>query len=92
MILLRHGQSEFNLAFTLTRRDPGIVDARLTPLGRERLAEGIALWATANRRTEIVLGHESASRLRMLADQVSSEAFLEAYKVGRAMGGGAGGT
>jgi broad specificity phosphatase PhoE len=33
MILLRHGQSEFNLHFTATRRDPGIVDARLTELG-----------------------------------------------------------
>ncbi len=33
MILLRHGQSEFNVHFTATRRDPGIEDARLTPLG-----------------------------------------------------------
>ncbi|MDE2007144.1 MAG: histidine phosphatase family protein [Rhodospirillales bacterium] len=33
MILLRHDQSEFNLHFTATRRDPGIVDARLTELG-----------------------------------------------------------
>lgn len=33
MILLRHGQSEFNLLFTQTRRDPGIVDPVLTPLG-----------------------------------------------------------
>jgi broad specificity phosphatase PhoE len=33
MILLRHGQSEFNLHFGATRRDPGIVDPRLTELG-----------------------------------------------------------
>ena len=33
MILLRHGQSEFNLHFGATRRDPGIIDPRLTPLG-----------------------------------------------------------
>lgn len=33
MIVLRHGQSEFNLHFTATRRDPGIVDPRLTALG-----------------------------------------------------------
>ena len=36
MILLRHGQSEFNLLFTQTRRDPGIVDPKLTPLGHEQ--------------------------------------------------------
>jgi broad specificity phosphatase PhoE len=33
MILLRHGQSEFNLHFSATKRDPGIQDPRLTPLG-----------------------------------------------------------
>jgi glucosyl-3-phosphoglycerate phosphatase len=33
MILLRHGQSEFNLHFGATRRDPGIIDPALTPLG-----------------------------------------------------------
>lgn len=45
MILLRHGQSEFNLAFTQTRRDPGIKDPKLTPLGHEqaqRAAEALA--------------------------------------------------
>jgi broad specificity phosphatase PhoE len=34
MILLRHGQSEFNLHFTATKRDPGIADPKLTPLGQ----------------------------------------------------------
>jgi broad specificity phosphatase PhoE len=42
MILLRHGQSEFNLLFTATRKDPGIEDPRLTPLGHEQ-AEQAAL-------------------------------------------------
>jgi len=44
MILLRHGQSEFNLHFTATRRDPGIKDPPLTPLGRAQAeAASVAL-------------------------------------------------
>ncbi len=42
MILLRHGQSEFNLHYTATRRDPGIPDPRLTQLGQKQ-AEDAAL-------------------------------------------------
>jgi glucosyl-3-phosphoglycerate phosphatase len=39
MILLRHGQSEFNLHFGATRRDPGIIDPRLTELGHTQAHE-----------------------------------------------------
>lgn len=41
MILIRHGQSEFNAIYGPTRRDPGIPDPRLTPTGR-RQAEAAA--------------------------------------------------
>jgi broad specificity phosphatase PhoE len=36
MILLRHGQSEFNLRMAATRRDPGIEDACLTEYGHHQ--------------------------------------------------------
>jgi broad specificity phosphatase PhoE len=45
MILLRHGQSEFNLHFTASRRDPGIIDARLTELGHAQAAEAARQFA-----------------------------------------------
>jgi broad specificity phosphatase PhoE len=47
MILLRHGQSEFNLRFTLDRRDPGIADPRLTPLGQRQAEQAAAALAGA---------------------------------------------
>lgn len=39
MILLRHGQSEFNLVYGATRQDPGIRDPRLTVDGRRQARE-----------------------------------------------------
>lgn len=36
MILLRHGQSEFNVVYGATRRDPGIRDPKLTEEGRHQ--------------------------------------------------------
>jgi broad specificity phosphatase PhoE len=46
MILLRHGQSWFNLHFTATRRDPGIEDPELTETGLAQAeAAAVALGA-----------------------------------------------
>ena len=45
MILLRHGQSEFNLHFTATRKDPGIPDPKLTPLGHAQAEAAAAALA-----------------------------------------------
>ncbi len=39
MILVRHGQSEFNVVFSVTRQDPGIRDPRLTDIGRSQAAD-----------------------------------------------------
>jgi broad specificity phosphatase PhoE len=36
MLLIRHGQSEFNVVYSVTRVDPGIRDPLLTATGREQ--------------------------------------------------------
>ena len=48
MILLRHGQSEFNLHFGATRRDPGIIDPRLTDLGHSQAVDAARQLAHLN--------------------------------------------
>ena len=42
MILMRHGESEFNVVYKRTRVDPGIRDPKLTPLGHHQVAEASA--------------------------------------------------
>jgi broad specificity phosphatase PhoE len=39
MILVRHGESEFNVHFARTRRDPGLRDPGLTEAGRAQVEE-----------------------------------------------------
>lgn len=54
MIFLRHGQSEFNLHFSATRRDPGIIDPKLTPLGHEQAAAAAEALAARDIRRIVV--------------------------------------
>lgn len=54
MILVRHGESEFNVHFAKTRQDPGIRDPELTETGRAQAAEAAAFLAA----------HEAGARLR----------------------------
>lgn len=60
MILLRHGQSEFNLLFTQTRKDPGIVDPALTPLGHDQAAAAAEQLAGEGIRRIIVSPYRRA--------------------------------
>lgn len=52
----------------------------LTQRGKNLLSEAVVRWAWANQRVETILGPDSAASLRALADQVASDAFMEAYK------------
>ena len=54
MIVVRHGQSEFNAAFAVTRRDPGIVDPDLTELGRAQAQEAAERLAGLIRPARLV--------------------------------------
>lgn len=45
MILVRHGETVFNVLFGKTRRDPGIRDPRLTERGREQAADAAGALA-----------------------------------------------
>jgi glucosyl-3-phosphoglycerate phosphatase len=54
MFLLRHGQSYFNLHFNETRKDPGIEDPELTPLGT-RQAEQAAAQLAGTPLTRIIV-------------------------------------
>lgn len=54
MILLRHGQSWFNLHFTQTRCDPGIEDPELTEAGHAQ-AEAAAEALAGERITRIIV-------------------------------------
>jgi broad specificity phosphatase PhoE len=46
MILIRHGQSEFNVVYSVTRRDPGIRDPKLTDEGRRQATDAAEMLAS----------------------------------------------
>ena len=53
MILIRHGQSEFNVVFSVTRQDPGIRDPKLTDVGRRQAADAARYLLKRNIRRVI---------------------------------------
>ena len=72
MILLRHGQSEFNLHFGATRRDPGIVDPKLTDLG--------------HRQAEDAVGQLAGERISRIVVSPYTRALQTARPIARALG------
>ena len=45
MILMRHGESEFNVVYKKTRVDPGIRDPKLTDAGRKQVTDAVRYLA-----------------------------------------------
>ena len=77
MLLVRHGQSEFNVAFAATRQDPGIRDPELTPEGRRQ-----AFAAAA----ELTILRQQGRELRRLISSPYTRALQTATIVAEALG------
>ncbi|WP_263465377.1 MarR family winged helix-turn-helix transcriptional regulator [Pseudomonas aeruginosa] len=56
----------------------------LTAQGKARIKQAVQAWSTVNHRVEEVLGPDSATLLRELADHIASDGFLQAYRGGGA--------
>lgn len=79
MILIRHGQSYFNLHFAKTRVDPGIVDARLTDEGK-RQAEAAAQKLRGDDIDRVIASpyFRTLETAEILADDLSLPVTVEA--------------
>lgn len=92
MILLRHGQSEFNLHFAATRRDPGIIDPKLTDLGhaqaqdaaRALAAQGIVriIVSPYTRALQTARPIAEALRVPLTVDPIVRERYAFACDIG----------
>jgi glucosyl-3-phosphoglycerate phosphatase len=92
MILLRHGQSEFNLHFGVTRRDPGIIDPRLTELGhaqardaaQQLIGQGIEriIVSPYTRALQTVRPVAEALNVPVIIDPIVRERYAYACDVG----------
>ncbi len=60
--------------------DRRIKRARLTTEGVARTRQMHALWVQTNERIEAVLGRGSTEQLRLLADQIASPGFVDAFR------------
>ncbi len=67
MIVLRHCQSEFNLHFTRTRRDPGLVDPGLTAEGRAHAEAAADALCGGPRRINRILASPYRRALQTVA-------------------------
>ena len=78
MILVRHGQSEFNAVFSVTRVDPGIPDPKLTEEGRRQAAAAAEALRGAGVRRLIASPYRRAlETASIIADGLGLEVTIE---------------
>jgi broad specificity phosphatase PhoE len=78
MILLRHAQSEFNAAFSVTRIDPGIPDPKLTAMGCEQARTAAAALRGAGIQRLISSPYRRAlETATIIADALGVEVSIE---------------
>lgn len=78
MILIRHGQSEFNQVYSRTRTDPGIPDPRLTEEGRRQAAAAAEALAARGLRRILASPYTRAlETAHILADRLDLPVAIE---------------
>lgn len=78
MILVRHGQSEFNAAFSLTRVDPGIPDPSLTAEGRRQAEQAAEMLRPSGVRRLISSPYRRAlETATIIADALGLDVTIE---------------
>jgi len=77
MLLIRHGQSQFNVAFAATRVDPGIHDPELTAEGRRQAAAAAA---------ELALLRDQGREIRRMISSPYTRALQTATILAEALG------
>jgi broad specificity phosphatase PhoE len=83
MLLIRHGQSEFNVVFNKTRVDPGIRDPKLTDEGkRQAEAAAQALRARAPKRLVSSPYTRALETAHIIADVLGGLAITVDRRVG----------
>lgn len=79
MLLVRHGESHFNVHFSKTRVDPGIPDPSLTRRGIEQAADAAAQIAKLGRTKRIITSPywRTLQTAEIIADHLKLPVFIE---------------
>ena len=86
MFLVRHGESEFNQAFKETRRDPGIVDPPLTPLGIQQIQKTADFFRDKDIQICVSSPYQRALQTSAVLFDLTSQILTVSFLVGEQFG------